>query len=193
MPPPGARRPRRRARRRWRSARDALDAAAAATPESRMASVPAAQPRRVPRARSRTCSTLDVDVSAFLPADTISDGFDNVADVADVLADADGRLPARRRPGHDAGDRRSRRAAERNQLQRAEDRVAAAPRRRRAVRHARRHLGRAHVPGRRRLRLPHGPARQRVRRAVRRHRPPASRSRSRSTASAWRSSTSIRA
>ena len=41
---------------------------------------------------------LDVDVTAFLPPDTISNGFDNVADVQALLADADGRLPARREP-----------------------------------------------------------------------------------------------
>ena len=81
---------------------------------------------------------VDVDVASLLPADTISNGFDNVADVAGVLDDADGGLPARRRQGHRAGDWRQGRGGYGDQLPRAEDRVAVGARRRRAVRHARR-------------------------------------------------------
>ena len=63
-----------------------MDAAAAREPESGLASVPAAESRRVRRAPCEDLLGLDVDVSACLPPDTISAGFDNVADVADVLA-----------------------------------------------------------------------------------------------------------
>ena len=133
---------------------------------------------------------LDIDVTALLPADTISQGFDNVADaqtfspaLMESYLRAAGRVAALALGDRDA-------EAERGALPRAQDRVAAAARRRRAVRHPRRHLGDAHLPGRRRVRLPRRPARQRLRVPVRRARPPTSRSRSRSTASAarcWRS------
>ena len=53
-------------------------------------------------------------------------------------------------------------------LQGAAHRVADAPRRRRADRHARRHLGRAHLPGRRRIRLQDAAAQRPDRRSVRR-------------------------
>ena len=45
-----------------------------------MAAVPTPEPRRV-RARGQGPGGLDIDATAFLPADTISGGFDNVADV----------------------------------------------------------------------------------------------------------------
>ena len=106
---------------------------------------------------------------------------------AGVFGDADGELPARRREGDGAGDWRQGSGRDRNQLPRAEDRVAAVARRRRAVRHARRHLDAAHVPGRRRLRVQGRAAQQRVRRAVRRAEPGRDRSKSPSTASARRS------
>ena len=81
MPPAGARRP----------AADQITQLVTAL-ESRMDAVAAADPdpgwrpfQRLNRAEYsrevRHLLDLDVDVSAFLPADTISDGFDNVADV----------------------------------------------------------------------------------------------------------------
>ena len=81
MPPSGARRP----------APDQITKLVAAL-ESRMDALAAADPnpgwrpfQRLNRAEYareiRTILDLDVDVTAFLPADTISDGFDNVADV----------------------------------------------------------------------------------------------------------------
>ena len=58
-----------------------MDEHAADQPESRLAAVPASEPRRVhPRGASDLLG-IEVDVTAFLPADTMSHGFDNVADV----------------------------------------------------------------------------------------------------------------
>ena len=59
------------------------------------------------RARSRICSRSTSTSPALLPPDTISQGFDNVADVAGAVAGADGRLSARREPDHRARGRRS--------------------------------------------------------------------------------------
>jgi Protein of unknown function (DUF1592)/Protein of unknown function (DUF1588)/Protein of unknown function (DUF1585)/Protein of unknown function (DUF1587)/Protein of unknown function (DUF1595)/Cytochrome C oxidase, cbb3-type, subunit III len=81
MPPPGARRP-----------DDKTLSALAASLESRMDRLAAANPdpgwrpfQRLNRAEYarevKQLLDLDVDVTAFLPADTISNGFDNVADV----------------------------------------------------------------------------------------------------------------
>ena len=56
---------------------------------------------------------IDVDVTAFLPPDTISHGFDNVADAQRLLADVDGGLPARGQPDQPARGRRSQRLADR--------------------------------------------------------------------------------
>ena len=83
MPPPGAERPddgdaRRRSPRR---SKRSIDRAAAAQPESRAAAVPAPQSRRVRARRFSDLLGLDVDVAAFLPPDTISHSFDNIADV----------------------------------------------------------------------------------------------------------------
>ena len=136
---------------------------------------------------------LDVDATAFLPPDTKSENFDNIADVQGC----------RRRCSRAylrAATQISRLAVgdpdaspQLDDLQGAAHRVADRTRRRCAVRHARRHLGDAHVPGRRRIRLPHDAALDSDRAAVRQHRHAASRSRSRSTASASRSSTSTAA
>ncbi len=87
---------------------------------------------------------------------------------ADLLAGADGKLPARRRQGHRPGPRRSRRLRQRGALPRAQDRLAAAARRRRALRHARRPVGAPHLPGRRALHVPRRTARQRLRLPLRR-------------------------
>ena len=158
-----------------------------------MASVPAAEPRRVPargqrparrrrRRHARSCrptasargSTTSPTSQAFSPA--LMEGYLRAASQVTALAVGD--LDAAAGEAHYRVPKTV---------------VAAAPRRRRAVRHARRHLGRAHVPRRRRLRVPHGAARQRRRLPVRRPgRRRADRS-CRSTASARRCSTSIRA
>ena len=161
MPPPGAQAPGRAdARARSPTALESrMDAAARCNPNPGWR--PFQRLNRAEYARAvKDLLGLDVDVTAFLPPDTISDGFDNVADVADVLADADGGLPARRQPRSAAlavGDRDA--EPTRGHLQAAEDRVAdgrvdGAP------------FGTrggisvdAHVPGRRRVRLQHGSAR----------------------------------
>ena len=81
MPPAGARRPEAARIAQLVSALESrMDAAAAADPD------PGWRPfQRLNRAEYtreiRHLLDLDVDVTAFLPADTISDGFDNVADV----------------------------------------------------------------------------------------------------------------
>ena len=172
--------------------RRGMDECAAVNPNPGLAAVPAAQPRRVRRARCKDLLDVDVDVTALLPPDTISHGFDNVADAQTFSPTLlEGYLRAASRVTALAvGDPDS--SASEAHLQPAEDRVAAAPRRRRAARHPRRPLGDAHLPGRRRLRVPARLLRRAARRPVRQHRHAASRSRSRSTASAWRCSTSTR-
>ena len=182
MPPSGARRP----------APAQLSQLVAAL-ESRMDALAAADPnpgwrpfQRLNRAEYareiRSLLDLDVDVTAFLPADTISDGFDNVADVQTFSPTLmEGYLRAASRiamlaigdPGRlgDTGD-----------LQAAEDGIADGSRRGRAARHARRHLGRSHLRRRRRVRVQHGLLRGAARLPVRQHRGRARRSRCRSTA-----------
>ena len=58
-----------------------IDEAAAANAQPGPAHVPAAEPRRSTSARSATCSALDVDAGDWLPLDTKSANFDNIADV----------------------------------------------------------------------------------------------------------------
>ncbi len=87
--------------------------------------------------------------------------------LADVLADADGGVSARRQQGDVAGGRRLRRRVGRGPLPGAEDLLADGARRGRAVRYARRGVGDSHLPGGRRLRVPHAAARQRRRLPVR--------------------------
>ena len=99
----------------------------------------------------RDLLSVDVDVSTYLPPDTISHGFDNVADAQTLLADVDGRLPARGQPDQPSRGGRSQRLGHVDDLQDSARRVADAPRRRRADGHARRPLGGAHLPGRRPL------------------------------------------
>ena len=96
---------------------------------------------------------LDVDVTAFLPPDTISHGFDNVADVQDLSPTLmEGYLRAASQISRLAvGDRRDPPGG--GDLQGRPDDVADAARRRRADRHPRRHLGHPRVPGRRAVRL----------------------------------------
>ena len=136
---------------------------------------------------------LDVDVTAFLPADTISDGFDNVADVQTFSPTLmEGYLRAASRIAMLAiGDPDG--SADAGDVQAAEDGVADGAGRRRAAGHARRHFGRPHLRRRRRLRLQHGLLRRAARLPVRQHRGRARRSKCRSTARGWRSSRSIRA
>ena len=112
---------------------------------------------------------LDVDVSAFLPPDQISAGFDNVADSQTLLGHADGRLPAGGQPHQRAGGRRPEGRGDGDHLQGAAHRLADAARRRHAVRHARRHPRDAHVPRGRRVLLPHAAAFDSHRPAVRQH------------------------
>jgi hypothetical protein len=81
MPPVGARRPAGTELTQLAAALEArMDAAAAADPDPGWR--PFQRLNRAEYAREiRALLDLDVDVTAFLPADTISDGFDNVADV----------------------------------------------------------------------------------------------------------------
>ena len=81
MPPIGARRPAADTVTQLVAALEArMDAAAAANPDPGWRPFP--RLNRAEYAREiRALLDLDVDVTAFLPADTISDGFDNVADV----------------------------------------------------------------------------------------------------------------
>ena len=81
MPPAGARRPEAETITQLVSALESrMDAAAAADPNPGWR--PFQRLNRAEYAREiRHLLDLDVDVTAFLPADTISDGFDNVADV----------------------------------------------------------------------------------------------------------------
>ena len=81
MPPIGARRPAADTVTQLVAALEArMDAAAAADPDPGWRPFP--RLNRAEYAREiRALLDLDVDVTAFLPADTISDGFDNVADV----------------------------------------------------------------------------------------------------------------
>jgi mono/diheme cytochrome c family protein len=81
MPPAGARRPEADRLTQFVAALESrMDAAAAADPDPGWR--PFQRLNRAEYAREiRHLLDLDVDVTAFLPADTISDGFDNVADV----------------------------------------------------------------------------------------------------------------
>ena len=135
MPPAGAQASRRAGRSPHgsRALEARIDAAAARNPNARLAAVPAPQPRRVHPRRARTCSALDVDVTALLPADTISARLRQRRRRADLLADADGGLPARGRPDQPPGPGRPRRAGPRGHLPRA-----ARPRRRCSTSRARR-------------------------------------------------------
>ena len=90
---------------------------------------------------------------------------------AGAVADAARGVSQRRRRHQPHGGRRQERAGDRSHLHQPELRVAASvgSRRRRAVRHARRHGRRSRVPGRRRVRL-RGDVHRRRQRALRGHR-----------------------
>ena len=168
MPPAGARRPEADQILALASALETrIDRAAALNPNP--GSRPFQRLNRAEYARAvKDMLGIDIDVASLLPADTISNGFDNVADAqafSPTLMESYLRAAARV-TALAIGDPEAR--GDRNQLPRAQDRVAAGARRWRAVRHARRAVGAAHVPGRRRLRLQGRTAQQRLRRAVRR-------------------------
>ena len=112
---------------------------------------------------------IDVDVTAFLPPDTISHGFDNVADVQNFSPTLmEGYLRAASQISRLAvGDRNA--SADVGHLQDRPHRVADAARRGRADGHARRHLGRPHLPGRRRVRHQDVDAQRAARRHLRPH------------------------
>ena len=103
----------------------------------------------------RDLLALDVDAGTWLPLDTKSANFDNIADeqaLSPTLLESYLNAAADDQPH---GGRRSQRAGRRSHLHQHELRVAApvGSRRGRAVRHARRHGRRARVPGRRRVRV----------------------------------------
>ena len=81
-----------------------IDTAAALQPEPGLAAVPAAEPRRVRARGAATCSTSTSTSTRSCRPTRSARGFDNIADVQSVLADAAGRLPARGEP-RSAGSR----------------------------------------------------------------------------------------
>ena len=170
MPPAGARRPEPAVIDALATAFETrIDRAAALNPNP--GSRPSQRLNRAEYTRAvKDLLAVDVDVNAYLPADTISDGFDNIADSQTISSTLDGRLPARGQPDQPARGGRSQRLAELHHLEGAAHGVADAARRGRAARHARRPVGAARVPGRRRLPLQdhaaHGPHRRPVRRSV---------------------------
>ena len=120
---------RRRARRPGARARDAAGRVRGGQPESGLAALPAAQPRRVrprgegPARRRRRCL-------GAAAARHHQPRFRQRRRRADVLADAARRLPARGQPRDRAGRGRPRELGQRGHLQPAQDRLAAGPRRR---------------------------------------------------------------
>ncbi len=148
-------------------ARDPSRSRGVAQSQPRLASVPAAQPRGVrpsgegpvrPRHRRRRIP----------PRRHHQRRLRQRRRRAGILGDAARRLPPRGRQGDGACDRGSRGRGVGDQLPRAEDRVAAVARGRRAVWHSRRSVAPAHVPRRRRVRVQGRAALERLRRAVRR-------------------------
>ena len=130
-----------------------IDAAAALEPESGLAAVPAAEPRRVRRTRCTICSTsTSTSPRSCRPtrSATASTTSPTCRRFSPTLME--GYLRAASQISRARG-RRPQRVADLGHLQARAHAVADAPRRRRADGHARRHLGRAHLPGRRRLRL----------------------------------------
>ncbi len=169
MPPAGAQAARRSdARRASCRSRNARRRRRRGQRQSRPSSVPAAQSRRVPARGARSPWPRNGRDAA--PASRQhQQRLRQCGRRAELFADPDGKLSARGGQDHRARGRRSDRPGRREQLQAAEDGLAAASGRGRARGHARRRVGPAHVPGRRRVHLPHGPDVQRVRRALRRH------------------------
>ena len=145
-----------------------MDAAAALNPNPGLASVPAAEPRRVP-ARGEGPARHRRRRQRVPAARHDQPRLRQRRRRAGVLADADGKLPARGQPDQPARGRRSQRERDVGHLQDRPHRLADAARRRRADGHARRHLGRAHLPGRRRLRRQGVAAQRAARRHLRPH------------------------
>ena len=170
MPPSGARRPDEATLQDLRRALETrMDRWAAANPN------PGWRPfQRLTRAEYtqavRDLLDLDVDVTAFLPPDTMSHGFDNIADAQSFSpALPQGYLRAAAEISRLAvGDRAA--VADDGDASRAGDRKPDALRRGDAVRLARRRRVRAHVPGRRHLPLRRDARAHGQRRAVRQHR-----------------------
>jgi hypothetical protein len=129
---------------------------------------------------------LDIDVNGYLPADTISASFDNIADVQTPSATVlQGYIRAAAH-GQPRRGRRSVRGRDLDPVRGAADAVAEGSGRRGAVRHARRHRRHAQLPRRRQIQVPAAAAR-RAGRACSSAAPCAtSRWKWRSTASAWR-------
>ena len=145
-----------------------MDAAAAADPDPGWR--PFQRLNRAEYAREiKHLLDLDVDVTAFLPADTISDGFDNVADVQTFSPTLmEGYLRAASRIAMLAiGDPDSAPTQATFKLPKTASqmaRVDGAPLGTRGG-----ISGRAHLPRRRRLRLQHGLLRRAARLPVRQH------------------------
>ena len=167
MPPPGSRRP-------SDAMLDGLADALEAQADAHAASDPTPGRRTFQRlnraeyARSvHDLLGLDVNAGDYLPLDTKSANFDNIADaqlLSPTLMQAYLTRGGRDQP---AGGGRSRGDGARSHLPGVALDLAARARRGRAVRHARRGLGGAHVPGRRRVSLPRLVLSRDDRRAVR--------------------------
>ena len=150
MPPSGARRPE----------AEVLTAMAAAL-ETRMDQAAALKPnpgsrpfQRLNRAEYaaavKDLLNVDVDVTAYLPPDTISHGFDNVADAQSFSPTLmDGYLRAASQISRlSVGDRNATATSATYKIARSSSQMRRVDGR--ADGHARRHLGGAHLPGRRR-------------------------------------------
>ncbi len=153
MPPPGARRPDASVLIAMAASFEArLDKAAVLNPN------PGSRPfQRLNRAEYqnavRDLLNVDVDVTAYLPPDTISHGFDNVADSQTFSPTLmDGYLRAASQISRLAvGDRQASATTATYKISRSASQMRHT--RRRADGHARRHRRHPHVPGRRPLRL----------------------------------------
>ena len=82
---------------------------------------------------------IEIDASAYLPTETLSENFDNIADTADPLGHAARELHARGGAGQPRRGRRSGRVAVDDGLQDPEDGLPGGARRGHAARHPRRH------------------------------------------------------
>ena len=153
MPPSGARRPEPAVLTGLAAAFESrMDRVAALKPNPGLASVPAPEPRRV-RQRRQGPAERGRRRHGLPAARHHQPRLRQRRRRADLLADADGRLPARGQPDQPPRGGRSPGVGDLDHLQDRPRRLADAPRRRRAHGHARRHVGGPHLPGRRPLRL----------------------------------------